>query len=215
VSGLKLDVVRNALSRINQEFQKAIGEQGLAGASSLKAAENQVAILTNTFKNFGTESSKAITENISRALNDVATRTGATSKDIQKTLAATPFISSDIMGAQREQFAKQLLEFQTMARRAGVTDQFSTFGQQFLMGKTTGLDLINSGSAAESFIGAEILKRSEGVGKIESTQLRTQVLKEILEDPEILKQLEEMAVETAGYRIKICSLPSVCSSFNI
>ena len=94
VSGLKLDVVRSALNQINRDFQRAIGEQGLASASSLRAAQNQAALLTQTFKGFASESALAITTNIGTALNRVAVTAGGTMKDVQKTLLATPFIST-------------------------------------------------------------------------------------------------------------------------
>ena len=72
VSGLKLDVVRNALSQINREFQKSMGEQGLASAQSLKAAENQASILTNIYAGFSKTASSRIVEDFSSALNQVA-----------------------------------------------------------------------------------------------------------------------------------------------
>ena len=109
VSGLKLDVVRNALGQINRDFQRAIGEQGLASASSLRAAQNQAALLTQTFKGFASESALSITQNIGTALNNVAVRAGGTMKDVQKTLAATPFISTNLSEDLRNNLAKGIL----------------------------------------------------------------------------------------------------------
>jgi hypothetical protein len=111
ISGLKLDVVRGALSQINRDFQRAIGEQGLASASSLRAAQNQAALLTQTFKGFASESALAITTNIGTALNQVAVTAGGTMKDVQKTLLATPFISTRLSEDVRLGLSKGVLEF--------------------------------------------------------------------------------------------------------
>jgi len=125
VSGLKLDVITSALGRINRDFQRAIGEQGIASASSLRAAQNQAALLTQTFKGFADESAMAITRQIGTALNTVAVTAGGTMKDVQKTLAATPFISTRLSEDLRGQLSEGILRFQRDMRRGGIGENFA------------------------------------------------------------------------------------------
>ena len=201
VSGLKLDIVRNALGQINRDFQRAIGEQGLASASSLRAAQNQAALLTQTFKGFASESALSITQNIGTALNNVAVRAGGTMKDVQKTLAATPFISTNLSEDLRNKLAKGILSFQRDMRRAGLGENFGGVAQQFLMGQSTGMQMMQSGDAMQSFLGQQIIKRVGGEGLIYSPEERSRIMAEILGDKEIQDQLSLMAKRAAGFRI--------------
>lgn len=201
ISGLKLDVVRNALSQINREFQKAIGEQGLAAGSSLKAAENQAALLTQTFKGFSSQAAKAITADISSALNRVAVTAGGTMEDVKKTIAATPFISTSLPEELRKKMGEGILAFQRDIRRAGISDEFGNFAQQFLSGQAGALELINSGKPLESFLGAQIAQRAGTVGQVYDPKQRSEILKSIIEDPALQTQLRELALETSGYKI--------------
>jgi hypothetical protein len=201
VSGLKLDVVRSALGQINREFQKSIGEQGLIGASSLRAAQNQAAMMAQIFKGFSDEASINITTQLSTALNNVAVKAGGTMKDVQRTLAATPFISKDIGEDLRLQLTKGIMTFQRDFRRAGIGDNFGGLAQQFLSGGVTGRDLISTKDPISTFLGAEIIKRSGGQGFIDNPEKRSQLLAEIVNDPKIMSQLAEMAKRAAGFRI--------------
>ncbi len=201
VSGLKLDVIRSALNTINRDFQRAIGEQGLASAGSLRAAQNQAALLTQTFKGFASESALAITTQIGTALNRVAVTAGGTMKDVQRTLAATPFISTNLSEDLRKQLSIGIMSAQRDMRRAGLGDNFGGIAQQFLMGRATGLQLVETGGAIESFLGAEIIKRAGGEGRIYSPEMRSEILAEILNDPDIQDQLKLMARRAAGFRI--------------
>jgi hypothetical protein len=201
ISGLKLDVVRSSLNQITQEFQRAIGEQGLASASSFRAAQNQAALLTQTFKGFAAESALSITQNIGTALNSVAVKAGGTMKDVQKTLAATPFISTRIGDEMRDSLTKGIMAAQVNMRRAGLGDNFGGVVQQFLRGNTTGMQMVNSADASESFLGAEILKRVGGEGKIYSPEMRSKILNEIVNDPKIQEQLNIAAKRASGFKI--------------
>jgi hypothetical protein len=201
VSGLKLDVVRSALGQINRDFQRAIGEQGLASASSLRAAQNQAALLTQTFKGFSSESALAITQNIGTALNNVAVKAGGTFKDVQKTLAATPFISTMLAEDVRIKISKDILDVQKNFRRAGIGDNFGGIAQQFLTGGMTGMQLLQTGGAMESFLGSEIIKRAGGSGMVYDPKARSELLAEIVSDPDIQKQLREMAKQASGFKI--------------
>ena len=201
VSGLKLDVIRSALNTINRDFQRAIGEQGLASAGSLRAAQNQAALLTQTFKGFASESALAITTQIGTALNRVAVTAGGTMKDVQRTLAATPFISTNLSEDLRKQLSIGIMSAQRDLRRAGLGDNFGGIAQQFLMGRATGMQLVKTGGAIESFLGAEIIKRAGGEGNIYSPERRSEILAQILNDPDIQDQLKLMARRAAGFRI--------------
>ena len=201
VSGLKLDVVRGALSQINRDFQRAIGEQGLASASSLRAAQNQAALLTQTFKGFASESALAITTNIGTALNRVAVTAGGTMKDVQKTLLATPFISTRLSEDVRLGLSKGVLEFQKNIRRAGLGDNFGGVAQQFLMGTKTTMQMVQSGNPLEMFLGSELIKRGAGVGEIASPEVRSKLMKDLVEDSALGNQLKIAAKRAAGFRI--------------
>ena len=201
VSGLKLDVVRSALNQINRDFQRAIGEQGLASASSLRAAQNQAALLTQTFKGFASESALAITTNIGTALNQVAVTAGGTMKDVQKTLLATPFISTRLSEDVRLGLSKGVMEFQTNIRRAGLGDNFGGVAQQFLMGTKTTMQMVQSGNPLEMFLGSELIKRGAGVGEIASPEMRSKLMKDLVEDSALGNQLKIAAKRAAGFRI--------------
>lgn len=201
MSGLKLDVITSALDRINRDFQRAIGEQGLASASSLRAAQNQAALLTQTFKGFASDSAIAIQEQIGTALNRVAVTAGGTMKDVQKTLAATPFISTRLSEDMRDQLNKGIFAFQRDARRAGLGENLGAIAQQFLMGRASGMDLVQTGNPLESFIGAEIIKRSGGQGEIPDALMRSQVFFEVITDKRIQDMLQDMAKKAMGFRL--------------
>jgi hypothetical protein len=201
VSGLKLDLITNAISQINREFQKSIGEQGMLGASSLRAAQNQAALLTATFKSFSADAAKSITQDISGALNKVAVTAGGTMEDVRKTLAATPFLSLSISADERRKISTEILNFQRDLRRAGISKDFGGVAGQFLSGKASAMDLVNTGSPMESMLGLELMKRGSGPGVIYNQDQRTKLLKAVLEDPAIKAQLQKMAVETSGYKI--------------
>lgn len=201
ISGLKLDVVRNALSQINKEFQRAIGEQGLSASSSLRAAENQAALLTSTFKDFSLTAAKAITDDISNALNQVAVTAGGTMDDVKAALQATPFISNTLSQDLKKQLTSGILEFQRDIRRAGLGDEFGTIAKDILSGQADVLQLINSASPVGSAIGRKL--QEAGVNDLRSLPpaQRTQILQSILNDKELQALLKETARETAGYKI--------------
>jgi|694.fasta_scaffold07685_16 hypothetical protein len=197
VSGLKLDVVRNALSQINREFQKSLGEQGLASAQSLKAAENQAAILTNIYAGFSKTASGRIVEDFSSALNIVATRTGSTVSDIQKTLAVSPYLSRDLSQGIRQNILVDIQNLQTAARRAGLGGNTADILNKFLTGQTGGQELQESGDTLSKMLGAELSRVGGGVGtETMSLSERTRILRAALANIDI----EGFAKETGGFR---------------
>ena len=121
--------------------------------------------------------------------------------DVKKTIAATPFISTSLPEEIRKKMGEGILSFQRDIRRAGISEQFGSFAQQFLSGQTGALDLINSGKPLESFLGTQIAQRAGTVGEIYDPKQRTDILKSIIEDPALQTQLRELALETSGYKI--------------
>lgn len=197
VSGLKLDVVRNALSQINREFQKSMGEQGLASAQSLKAAENQASILTNIYAGFSKTASSRIVEDFSSALNQVAVRTGSTVTDIQKTLAISPYLSRNFSQGIRQEILSDVQNLQTAARRAGLGGNTAQILNQFLTGQTGGIQLQESEDTLSKMLGAELTRVGGGVGtETMSLDERTRILRAALANIDI----EGFAKETGGFR---------------
>lgn len=201
VSGLKLDVIRSSLNQINRDFQRAIGEQGLASATSLRAAQNQAAILTQVFKGFAAESSLAISRDLGTALNSVAVRAGGTMKDVQRTLAATPFISPRIGDQMREQLTTGIMAFQRDMRRSGLGDNFSEMMTQFLSGGATGMDLIRQGGPIGTLLGSEIIRRVGGEGLVYDPKQRSEIAAQIVGNKDLQDQLRRLSVSTSGYLI--------------
>ena len=203
VSGLKVDLITSTLKQINSEFQKSIGEQGLLGASSIRAAQNQAALLTSTFKGFGLEASKSINANMTKALSDVAVKAGGTMADIKKTMGAVPFISANLTGADRTNLARQILSFQRDLRRSGVSEEGGVLGQKFLSGQTNVQDMLNSQDPITSRIGMTMANKGVQLGTIYNAEARTQALKAVMEDPELKKFLSEQAKQTSGFKLYI------------
>lgn len=200
VSGLKLDVVRSALGQINREFQKAIGEQGLQAGQSLRAAQNQVALLTQTFKGFSASASLDMATQFSTAFNEIAVKAGGTAQDIQKALAATPFISTNLSGDMRKALGEGVLSFQKDFRRAGLGEDFGGIARQFLMGQLSAEQMINSGDAGQSFLGSQLARSTGTTGLITNAQQRSEALLKIVQDPAFNKQLTDMAKRAYGFR---------------
>lgn len=200
ISGLKLDVVRSALGQINREFQKAIGEQGLQAGQSLRAAQNQAALLTQTFKTFSSEASQDMAAQFSSALSSIAVNAGGTVEDIKKTMAATPWISTNLSEDVRKSLSEGILEAQKNLRRAGVIDNFGEIAAGFLSGKTTAGELIESGNPIQAFIGAQLSKKGGTRELLTDAEQRSKIFEEVLGDPAFRKQLDDMAKKTYGFR---------------
>ena len=190
ISGLKLDVVRSSLGQINREFQKAIGEQGLAAGASMRAAENQAALLTQTFKSFSQEASLDMTTRFSEAINSVAVNIGSTTEDIKKVINATPWISTNLSQNLRDELTKGMLEFGTQARRAGFATNYAETIQRFLMNQVTPEELINSGDSLKSRIGLELAK-IVGVGGTPSSEARSRAVLQLQRNKDLANLLRE------------------------
>lgn len=192
VSGLKLDVVRSALSQINREFQRAIGEQGVQAGQSLRSAQNQAATILDTFKNVGTESALSITEQFSSAFSEIAITAGGSAKDIQKALSATGFISTNLPEDIRRSLGKGILEFQRDARRAGLGDTYAELIQQFLAGQVTARDLIETGRPLESRVGAELGRLGGTVDEIVSPEQRSRIVQQLQNSSGLRETLQRL-----------------------
>lgn len=209
VSGLKLDVVRSALGQINREFQKAIGEQGLQSGQSLRAAQNQAALLTQTFKGFSTGASADMAQQFSTAFSQIAVVAGGTAQDIQKALAATPFISTNLPEDMRKALGKGVLDFQKDFRRAGLSGDFGGIAKQFLSGGISAKALMESKDAGQASLGAQLMKSSGGaIDTITNAEKRTQAFYTAIQDPAFVKTISEMAKRTYGFKAVIEDLNS-------
>lgn len=200
ISGLKLDVVRSALGQINREFQKAIGEQGLQAGRSLREAQNQAALLTQTFKSFSSTASMDMAEQFSSAFNAVVVKAGGTAKDVQKALAATPFISTNLPEDMRKALGEGIVSFQRDFRRAGLGDNFGGIARQFLMGQLTAGQMIESGDAMQTQIGLQLAKKTGVQDYMGNAQQRSQAFLDFVQDPKFNKQLSDMVRRASGFR---------------
>lgn len=204
VSGLKLDVVRSALSQINREFQKAIGEQGLQAGMSLKAAENQAAAVMNVFKSGGIEASKALTDQFTTAFSRIAVQAGGTSEDIKKALSATPFISTNLSKDVRDSLNAAIMGVQVDMRRAGLGEDFGGVIKKFLAGEINAGELMKSSNASEVAAGSELMRVSGNIGTISNAQERSEaVMKAFGPNTAFTKNLKGMAKEAYGFRATI------------
>jgi hypothetical protein len=203
ISGLKLDVVRSALGQINREFQKAIGEQGLATGQSMRQAENQAAAILGTFKGVGLESSIAITEQFSQAFNRIAVEAGGTAKDVQKALSATPFISTNLSEDLRNQLAEGIQKFQIQATRGGFGDDYSRIIQRYLAGQVTARQLVEGGNPLESTVGAALSKASGTDGATLNAEARSKAVLRIQEQGGNIERLLTTAEERADWGISV------------
>jgi hypothetical protein len=203
ISGLKLDVVRSALGQINREFQKAIGEQGLATGQSMRQAENQAAAILGTFKGVGLESSIAITEQFSQAFNRIAVEAGGTAKDVQKALSATPFISTNLSEDLRNQLAEGIQKFQIQATRGGFGDDYSRIIQRYLAGQVTARQLVEGGNSLESTVGAALSKASGTDGATLNAEARSKAVLRIQEQGGNIERLLTTGEERADWGISV------------
>lgn len=212
VSGLKLDVVRNALSQINREFQRSLGEQGLASTQSLKAAENQAAQLTNIYAGFSKSASARITEDFTKALSEVAIKTGGTVSDIQKSLSISPFLSRTLNSAQRGAILGDIQRVQTLASQAGLGGNAADIFKQIATGQTNFADLEGADDTLSKIIGARLREVApvSDLGTL-SISSRTEVLQKVIKGLDI-NQLEELAKETGGFRVVLAKFSA--SLFN-
>lgn len=198
VSGLKLDVVRSALGQINREFQRAIGEQGLQAGQSLRAAQNQAALLLDTFKSVGPEAAESITQQFSSAFSEIAIKAGGTAKDIQKALSATPFISTNLSKDMRSALAQGVMDFQRDFRRAGFGDEYATIIREFLAGQVTAGELSNSADPLRSRLGLEFQRLGGTPDLLGTAEARSRVISQFQQSRELRETLNRM-MDRANY----------------
>lgn len=212
VSGLKLDVVRSALSQINREFQRSMGEQGLVSSQSLKAAENQASLLTNIYTGFSKTASARITEDFSKALSEVAVRTGGTVSDIQKSLSISPFLSRSFSRQDRGAILGDLQKIQTFASQAGLGNNAGDIFKKIATGQTSFAELESSDDSLSKVIGAR-LRDVAPVTDLNAVSIeeRTRILQNLIKSLDV-KELEELAKETGGFRVVLAKFSA--SLFN-
>jgi hypothetical protein len=212
ISGLKLDVVRNALSQINREFQRSMGEQGLVSSQSLKAAENQATLLTNIYTGFSKTASSRIVEDFSEALSQVAVKTGGTVTDIQKTLATSPFLSRQFGRSEREGILGDIQRLQTFASQAGLGNNTADIFRKIATGDTNALELTSADDALSKVIG-EQLNRAGAPSELRTLSIedRTRLIQQVIKNLDV-NELEKLAKETGGFRVVLAKFSA--SLFN-
>lgn len=199
VSGLKLDVVRSALSQINREFQRNLGEEGLSSARSLQAAQNQVASLASIYAGFSKSASTRLVDDFSDALNQVAVKIGSTAKDVQGSLRLAPWLSRDLPESVREGILVDVQKLQTYASQGGIGDNAASILNEFMTGQVGGDELESRDDPLSKIIGSQL--RLAGVATSSTAAAmpiaeKTRVLREILTNLD----LEALAKETGGFK---------------
>lgn len=204
ISGLKLDSVKSALTQINREFERALGDQNLVGKDSIRAIQNQNAMILSAYNGLGKDIANTLTQDISLALNNAAKLAGSTIDDVRKTMSAASFVKATTP-QERETIAKELLKLQTNYRFAGVTDDFSTLAKDFLSAKITAGDMLQSQDPLQVKLGLAISRATNGSrGPIFNAETRTKALMEALSG--FNEEAEALAVRTAGFRITLGKL---------
>jgi hypothetical protein len=179
---------------------------------SFREAENQAAQLTNIYTGFSKAASARITEDFSKALSDVAVKTGGTVSDIQKSLATAPFLSRDLSFGQRGAILGDIQRIQTFASQAGLGNNAADIFKKIATGQTNAMELEGSDDALSKVIGAQLRSISGGtdLGSI-SIKDRTRILQDVIKNLDV-NELEELAKESGGFRVVLAKFSA--SLFN-
>ena len=189
-----------------------MGEQGLVSSQSLKAAENQATLLTNIYTGFSKTASARITEDFSKALSEVAVKTGGTVSDIQKTLATAPFLSRTLNAQQRGSILGDIQRVQTFASQAGLGNNAADVFRKIATGQTNFMELESSDDSLSKVIGAR-LRETAPVSDLSAVSIeeRTRILQNLIKSLDV-KELGELAKETGGFRVVLAKFSA--SLFN-
>ena len=100
VQGLKLDVVKNAFTQINREFENAVGTQGLRAAESSGQLQRSLALNLTTFKRFGRETAEVVSKDVLNSLQQLRAEGTITGKVLQDSLSIASFLDFDAAGPE-------------------------------------------------------------------------------------------------------------------
>ena len=100
VQGLKLDVVKNAFTQINREFENAVGTQGLRAAESSGQLQRSLALNLTTFKRFGRETAEVVSKDVLNSLQQLRAEGTITGKVLQDSLNLAGFLDFDATGPE-------------------------------------------------------------------------------------------------------------------
>lgn len=100
VQGLKLDVVKNAFTQINREFENAVGQQGLRAAESSGQLQRNLALNLATFRDFGRKTADVVSKDVLNSLQELRAEGTITGKVLQDSLNIAGFLDFDATGPE-------------------------------------------------------------------------------------------------------------------
>ena len=198
ISGLKLDLMKDAIANINREFDNALGQQGLNSATELKQIESSAGAVFSVLKGGSLEAGREMAKNIRMALGDVSKSLGSTTEDINSVMKMIPVTSKsmlDAYGITMEDFASMNLRMITNAR-----DAFGEDASKLIEGILSGQTDISALNADQTGIGQLIRQRLPGQDfSAMSQEMRTSAVLRLLQDSEFQSQIEGIAEDNAGF----------------
>jgi hypothetical protein len=202
VQGLKLDVVKNAFTQINREFENAVGQQGLRAAESSGQLQRSLALNLTTFKRFGRETAEVVSKDVLNSLQQLRAEGTITGKILQDSLNIAGFLDFDASGPELQ---RKLRESTTTIAKF-VQETSDLFGsdqgqriQQALTGQISVDDLFQvatgqGGAATNAFkkVFQEYQDRLRNADPTIRTQAILEVIKKLESDPAYEKSFRQI-----------------------
>ena len=213
IQGLKLDVVKNAFTQINREFENAVGTQGLKQAETTGQLTRNLGLRLAQFGRFGRDVSQIIAKDVVGSLQQLRAEGKITQEVFEDSVGLAAFLDFDATGPELQRKLKEssryLAEF--------VQDSKSIIGgeqgqliSRFATGEVSFDEFLQLsqgvGGASLDRI-KEIARQVEGFNS-EDAVVRTEALLETVrifkEDPvfaqsrRIVRPLETLFIELGG-----------------
>ena len=202
VQGLKLDVVKNAFTQINREFENAVGQQGLRAAESSGQLQRSLALNLTTFKRFGRETAEVVSKDVLNSLQELRAEGTITGKILQDSLDIAGFLDFDATGPELQ---RKLRESTTTIAKF-VQETSDLFGsdqgqriQQALTGQISVDDLFQvatgqGGAATNAFkkVFQDYQDRLRNADPTIRTQAILEVIKKLESDPAYEKSFRQI-----------------------
>ena len=202
VQGLKLDVVKNAFTQINREFENAVGQQGLRAAESSGQLQRSLALNLTTFKRFGRETAEVVSKDVLNSLQQLRAEGTITGKVLQDSLNIAGFLDFDATGPELQRKLRESTN--TIAKFVQQTSDL--FGseqgqriQQALTGQISVDDLFQvatgqGGAATNAFkkVFQEYQDRLRNADPTVRTQAILEVIKKLESDPAYEKSFRQI-----------------------
>jgi hypothetical protein len=213
VQGLKLDVVKNAFTQINREFENAVGTQGLKQAETTGQLTRNLGLRLAQFGRFGRDVSQVIAKDVVGSLQQLRAEGKITQEVFEDSVGLAAFLDFDATGPELQRKLKEssryLAEF--------VQDSKSIIGgeQGQLISKFATGDIsfdeflqLSQGVGGASLDRIKEIARQVGGFNSEDAVIRTEALLETVrifkEDPvfaqsrRIVRPLETLFIELGG-----------------